>query len=102
MCDGERFSFVDVPSGWKRGTWGHGKGHGGKWHPCGTRNPKTALRLLVCPAPSQTPENCVQKFTAWIAGAKKSLDLSHFSARAGLCSQLLEAPASQPCHSSNM
>lgn len=37
---------------------------GGKWYTLGIHNPETALRLLVCPDPSQTPENCVQKFTA--------------------------------------
>lgn len=48
---------------------------GGKWYPLGIHNPETALRLLVCLTPSQPPENCVRKFTAWIVGASRSLDL---------------------------
>lgn len=56
---------------------GLGRAVGGKWSPPGVHNPQAALRLLGCPAPPLTPENCVQKLAAWTVGARRSLHLSH-------------------------
>lgn len=73
MCDG------DMCSG-----WAPERAVGGKWSPPGMHNPQTALRLLGCPAPSQTPENCVQKLAAWTVGARRLLHLSHAGGKDGV------------------
>lgn len=79
-CDGEGVLLCRC-TWWlgEEGCWDLGRALGGKWYPPGTHNPKAALRVLVCTASSQTPENHVQKFTAWTVGAKRSLGLSHAS-----------------------
>lgn len=80
MCDGEGVLLCRC-AWWlgEEGCWDLGRALGGKWYPPGTHNPKAALRVLVCTASSQTPENHVQKSTAWTVGAKRSLGLSHAS-----------------------
>ena len=80
-CDGEGgSSFADARGGWERRDAGS---LGGLWEANGTHLvliiQELPLRVLVCTASSQTPENRVQKFTAWTVGAKRSLGLSHAS-----------------------
>ena len=74
------------------GAWG------GKWYPPGTHS-KTVLRLVVCPPPSQTPEKCVRNLPLRQLVPRGHWICLALVARTGLCCQILEAPASQPCQS---